>query len=100
MPKIEKGFKITSAVRKEIEQIVDEKLSANYATKADVDDLKQVVKLLVEAQKELTVKVSELAEAQRRTEERLNELGEAQRRTEERLNEFEKATEENFRRVW
>ncbi len=101
MPKVEKGFKITPAVKKEIEQIVDEKISAIYATKADVDDLKLAIKLLIEAQRELTVKVSELAEAQRRTEERLNslaqrveELAEAQKKTEERVSRLEKIVEE------
>jgi vacuolar-type H+-ATPase subunit I/STV1 len=60
-------------------------------TRADFDDLKDVVKELAEAQKRTEYKLEELAEAQSRTEVRLKELAEAQKRTEARMEELAEA---------
>jgi len=73
----------------------------NTVTKAEFDELKQIVAELAEAQKRteerldsLAQSVEELAEAQKRTEERLEELAEAQKRTEERLDSLTLRVEE------
>jgi len=80
----------------------------NTVTKAEFDELKQIVAELAEAQKRteerldsLTLRVEELAEAQKRTEERLDslalrveELAEAQKKTEERLDSLAQRVEE------
>jgi hypothetical protein len=80
----------------------------NTVTKAEFDELKQIVAELAEAQKRtegrldsLALRVEELAEAQKRTEERLDslalrveELAEAQKRTEERLDSLTLRVEE------
>ena len=54
-------------------------------TKAEFNDLRQVVRELAEAQKRTETRVEELAEAQKRTEIRVEELAEAQKRTEQAL---------------
>ncbi len=59
---------------------------SNTVTKAEFNELKDVVRELVEAQK--------------KTEARIEDLVEAQKRTEVELKEFRKSTEEEFRRVW
>lgn len=76
-------FKITPAVRREIEKIVDERIRETQVTREDFSELKGIVAELAQAQREL-------AEAQKRTEARLDgltvkveELTEAQKRTEE-----------------
>jgi len=85
----------------EAQRRTEERLNA--FEKATEENFKRVW----ESINQLTIRVDQLAEAQRKTEERLNQLtirvdqlAEAQRKTEERLNAFEKATEENFKRVW
>lgn len=57
----------------------------NTVTKAEFNDLRQVVRDLAEAQKRTEARVEELAEAQKRTEARVEELAGAQRRTEHAL---------------
>ncbi len=57
----------------------------NAVTKAEFNELKEVVQELAEAQKRTEQRVNELAEAQKRTEQRVDELAEAQKRTEQRL---------------
>lgn len=80
----------TSAARKIAEVIgtVYEELK-NTVTKVEFNELKDVVKELVEAQKRTELRLEELAEAQRSTEQRVGELAEAQQRTEERLTRIE-----------
>ncbi len=82
---------------------------AQQVTRAEFNELKEVVADLVvavrdlaEAQKRTEERVNQLAEAQARTEERLNQLAEAQARTEERLNQLAEAqarTEERLERL-
>lgn len=79
----------------------------NTATKQEVQDLRDVVHELAQAQKRTEERVEELAQAQKRTEERLDaltvqvqELAQAQKRTEERVEELaqaQKRTEETVR---
>ncbi len=54
-------------------------------TKKEFNELKEVVKELVHAQKRTEERLGELAEAQKRTEARVEELAEAQHKTEEKL---------------
>jgi SMC interacting uncharacterized protein involved in chromosome segregation len=68
-------------------------------TKAEFNDLRQVVRELAEAQKRTEVRVEELAEAQKRTEARLEELAEAQKRTEARLEQLAEAQQRTEARV-
>jgi len=102
-------------VRRAFVEFIEEfwKLQNERVTKKEFNELKEVVKELVEAQKrtekrveelaeaqknteirmgQLEARVGELAEAQKRTEKRVGELAEAQKRTEE---ELFKLTEEN-----
>jgi len=90
------GFKITPAVKREIERIIDERIGMIRVSIGDFSELKGIVKELAEAQKQSEIKLSrleekveELAEAQKKTEERVNELAEAQKKTEERLTRLE-----------
>jgi len=113
--------KITPAVKREIMQIVDERIRETYGgTEGFVElrdtlrDLGSVVGELVKVEKRreedftrLIGHVEKLTEAQKRTEERIEALAEAQRRTEERvdkltetveaLTEAQKRTEEEIR---
>jgi phage shock protein A len=57
-------------------------------TKAEFNELRQVVRELAEAQKRTEIRVEELAEAQKRTEARVEQLAEAQKRTEARLDQL------------
>jgi len=88
MPKTAKKFKITPELRSEIEKLIEERVTTVQISVGDLNELKQIVKLLAEAQikteerlhiltqriDDLTQKVSQLAEAQIKTEERLNIL--------------------------
>ena len=102
-------FHITTAVREEIERIVDKRIREAHVTREDFSELKGIVAELAAAQKELTA-------AQQRTEQRVEELAaaqaeltEAQKRTETRLGELtmaikelaeaQKLTEQEIRRV-
>ncbi len=77
---------IDPKLRKVLLSMLDEleRQREESVTKKEFNELKDVVRDLGQA-------VKELAEAQKRTEERLNELAEAQKRTEERLNELAEA---------
>lgn len=71
----------------------------NTATKQEVQDLRDVVHELAQAQKRTEERLEELAQAQKRTEERVEELAQAQKRTEERVEELaqaQKRTEERL----
>ncbi len=88
----EPARKMTQVIRQIYEEL------SQSVRKEDFNELKSVVKELVEAQRgtekrldSLTVKVEELAEAQKRTEIRVEELAEAQRRTEARVEELAEA---------
>ncbi len=79
---------IDPKLRKVLLSMLDEleRQREESVTKKEFNELKDVVRDLGQA-------VKELAEAQKRTEERLNELAEAQKRTEERLTRLEEAVE-------
>ncbi|CEP66939.1 Uncharacterized [Moorella glycerini] len=79
---------ITPELYHAIIAIVDQRMAEIKVTRADFDDLKDVVKELAEAQKRTEYKLEELAEAQKRTEARLEELAEAQKRTEAELQQL------------
>jgi len=86
------GFKITPAIKREIERIIDERIGMIRISIGDFSELKGIVNELAEAQKRTEERltrlegiVAELAEAQKRTEERVNELAEVQKRTEEEV---------------
>jgi len=95
-------------VRKAFIEFIEEywKLQNERVTKKEFNELKEVVKELVEAQKRTEERVEELAEAQKNTEirmgqleARMEELAEAQKRTEARVEELaeaQKRTEEEL----
>ncbi|CUS92366.1 hypothetical protein [Candidatus Kryptobacter tengchongensis] len=74
-----KGIKITPELIEEIRRLIDERFKVMYVERSDFEDLKDLVKQIGQ---------------------NMFLLAEAQRKTEERLDAFEKATEENFKRVW
>ncbi len=91
----EPARKMTQVIRQIYEEL------SQSVRKEDFNELKSVVKELVEAQRgtekrldSLTVKVEELAEAQKRTELKVEELAEAQRGTEKRLDSLTVKVEE------
>jgi len=71
----------------------------DVATKTDVDELKEALRRLAEAQARTERRVEELAEAQRRTDESVRALAEAQRRTEEEFRQYREASEARFARI-
>ena len=71
----------------------------DVATKTDVDELKEALRRLAEAQARTDESVRALAEAQARTERRVEELAEAQRRTEEEFQRYREASEARFARI-
>ncbi len=75
----ESGLRLSPDLISEIERLIDERVKAIYVTREDFNELKEIVK-------EMGNNILKLAEAQRRTE--------------ERLEAFERATEENFNKVW
>ncbi|WP_438318075.1 hypothetical protein ACP6EK_03725 [Candidatus Caldatribacterium sp. SIUC1] len=99
--------KITPAVKREIIQIVDERIRETYGgTEGFVElrdtlkDLGTIVGELVKVEKRreedftrLIGHVEKLTEAQKRTEERIEALAEAQRRTEERVDKLTETVE-------
>ena len=78
-------LRVTPEIRREIVQIVDERIKDVQVTKEDFSELKGIVGELAEVQRETVAQVQELAEAQQRTEARVQELTEAQKRTEVRM---------------
>ncbi len=71
----------------------------DVATKTDVDELKEALHRLAEAQARTDESVRALAQAQARTERRVEELAEAQRRTEEEFRQYREASEARFARI-
>jgi hypothetical protein len=82
---------ITAGARREIEQIVDERVARAGASREDFSELKASVRELVEIQKQTNTKIGSLAEAQERTETKLGSLAEAQERTEAKLGSLAEA---------
>lgn len=81
-------FVITPHIKRQIIDIIDERIAKVHVTKEDFSELKSIVRDLAEAQKRTGERLEELAEAQKRTEVRLEELAEAQKRTEVRVEEL------------
>jgi len=71
--------KITEVIGKVYDEL------QNTVTKAEFNDLRNIVKELAEAQKRTEQRVEELVEAQKRTEQKVEELVEAQKRTEQEV---------------
>lgn len=84
-------FVITPHIKRQIIDIIDERIAKVHVTKEDFSELKSIVRDLAEAQKRTGERLEELAEAQKRTEVRLEELAEAQKRTEVRVEELANA---------
>ena len=63
-----KKMTITSALRKEIIHIIDERINEVHVTKEDFSELKSIVRDIALAQKRTESRLEELAEAQKRTE--------------------------------
>ncbi len=76
-----------------------EQVWRDVATKTDVDELKEALHRLAEAQARTDESVRALAKAQARTERRVEELAEAQRRTEEEFQRYREASEARFARI-
>ncbi len=120
-------FKITPHIKREIIEIIDERVKGVHVTKEDFSELKAIVQNLginvgelAIAQKKTEARVSELAsaqketqkdvgrldktmqelaEAQKRTEARVSELASAQKRTETKVEELASAQKETEARV-
>jgi DNA repair ATPase RecN len=102
-------FVITPQVKRQIMDIIDERIGQVHVTKEDFSELKSIVRDLAEAQQRTEKRLEELTEAQKRTEEaqqrtekRVEELAKAQQRTEKRLEELaeaQKRTEEAQQRT-
>ena len=71
--------KITEVIGKVYDEL------QNTVTKAEFNDLRNIVKELAKAQKRTEQRVEELVEAQKRTEQKVEELVEAQKRTEQEV---------------
>jgi len=71
--------------------LMDEVQSKIIVNKSDFDDLKAIVRELVEAQKKTEIRMEELVEAQKKTEVRMEELAEAQKKTEVKMEELAEA---------
>ena len=85
-----RGFSITPAIKREIIQIIDERIREVHVTKEDFSELKAIVK-------DLGIKVGELADAQKRTEQRVEELAEVQKRSELEIQKLAQGLDENNR---
>ena len=75
-------LKMTSVLRREIEQIVDQRIKDVHVTKEDFSELKSIVAQIAATQNRTELRMEELAAAQSRTELRMEELSEAQKQTE------------------
>jgi len=82
---------ITAGVRREIEQIVDERVARAGASREDFSELKASVRELVEIQKQTNTKIGSLVDAQERMVARLGSLAEAQKLTEAKLGSLAEA---------
>lgn len=87
-------FRMTPEIKREIVQIVDERIMNAHVTREDFSELKGIVRELAQAQVRTESRVEELAQAQGRTEARLEELAQAQVRTEARVEELAQAQNE------
>ena len=85
MKATKKEIKITSALKKKIAEIVDERIRETHVKREDFSELKTIVKEVAEAQKRAEEELKELREAQKRTEEEVRKLAEAQKKTEEEV---------------
>jgi len=76
-------------------EVMEEALSIyeKVVKKEEFNELKEIVRDLVEAQKRSEERLTRLEKI-------VEELAEAQKRTEKSLENFKKSTEENFNRVW
>ncbi len=97
---------LSARMRKDIEDVVEEKLRERVATKEEFKALAAVVERLARAQADLAEaqarteqRVEELAQAQARTEQRVEELAQAQARTEKRVEELAQAQARTEKRV-
>jgi len=90
------GIKITSALKKKIIEIVDERIREAHVTREDFSELKSIVKELAEAQKRTELRLEELAEAQKRTEEEVRKLAEGLNRTREELGGLSRSVSYGF----
>ncbi len=70
---------LTSEIREELSKLVDDRIKSVAITRADFNEMRDVIK-------ELTNAISKLIEFQSKTEQNISELTKAQRRTEESLN--------------
>ena len=70
---------LTSELREELSKLVDDRIKRVAITRADFNEMKDVIK-------ELTNAISKLIEFQGKTEQNISELTKAQRKTEESLN--------------
>lgn len=91
-------YRITPAIRKEIIQIIDDRVKDVHVTKEDFSELKSIVRDIADTQKRTETRMEELTEAQKRTEARIESLSqsmeglsEAQKRTETRMEELAEA---------
>ncbi len=75
----ETRLKLSPELISEIERLIDERVKTVYLTREDFNELKEIVKEMGDS---------------------ILKLAEAQRKTEERLEAFERATAENFNKVW
>ncbi len=84
------GMHIPPGMRREIVELIDERISHVHVTRHDFTELKDIVARFGQ-------EVSELAEAQKGTEQRVSELAEAQMRTEKRLDSLEETQAKGFK---
>jgi chemotaxis protein histidine kinase CheA len=76
--------------------LIAAQIRGEFATREDIQDLKESIRELAQAQARTEARVQELAEAQARTEARVQELAEAQARTEEEFRRYRETSEARF----
>ena len=74
-------YRITPAIRKEIIQIIDDRVKDVHVTKEDFSELKSIVRDIADTQKRTEIRMEELAEAQTRTELSVAKLSDQQQTT-------------------
>jgi len=85
---------LTSEVRYEIRELIDERIREKHVTKEDFTELKDIVKELAQEQRELAKGQKDLTRAQKRTEVKVGELAEAQKELAEAQKEAQKEIKE------
>ena len=80
-----------SELRLPLARLIDALKEELGVKKTDFEDLKTLVRDLVQVQRQAEDQIVALAQAQKRTEERVEELAQAQKRTEERIEELAQA---------